>query len=160
GAMVLSEMSQRRTDEKLMFLDGTKFDSRRNPRAGLARYAFRPQAAHFKRAVVNRVWQQFLGRGLVEPVDMIHEANPGSHPQLLAKLADDFAANGFNFDRLIASIMHSEAYLRSARWTGPADGRPPDDMFALARLRPLTGAQMAWSVAVATGYTKDIAAAA
>jgi hypothetical protein len=73
----------------------------------------------------------------------------------LARLADDFAGNGFNFDRLVASIMHSEAYLRSARWTGPADQRPPKELFAVAELRPLSGPQMAWSIAVATGYTAD-----
>jgi Protein of unknown function (DUF1549)/Protein of unknown function (DUF1553) len=159
-ALTLSEMPQRRDGEKLMFLDGKKFDPSPNPRAELARHAFRPQAVHFKRAVVNRVWQQFIGRGLVEPVDMIHEANPGSHPQLLSFLADDFSASGFNFDRLIASIMHSDVYLRSARWTGPAERRPADELFAVARMRPLSGAQMAWTVAVATGYAKDIVTAA
>ena len=139
-----------------MFLDGTKFEIGSRPRAQLARHALTPKAPHFKRAVVNRVWKQFLGRGLVEPVDMIHDGNPGSHPQLLALLADDFATNKFNFDRLIASIMHSEAYLRSARWTGPAEQRPAPELFAVAELRPLSGPQMAWSVAVSTRFDRDI----
>jgi Protein of unknown function (DUF1549)/Protein of unknown function (DUF1553) len=141
-----------------MFLDGTKFEPSNRSRAKLARHALTAKATHFKRAVVNRVWSQFLGRGLVEPVDMIHEGNPGSHPQLLTLLADDFAANRFNFDRLIASIMHSEAYLRSARWTGPADKRPAPELFAVASLRPLSGPQFAWSVVMATRYDREIVA--
>jgi Protein of unknown function (DUF1553)/Protein of unknown function (DUF1549) len=154
GGLLLTELPFRRTDIRPMFLDGKKFDLDSTPRTALAAHAFRPDAKHFKRAVVNRVWKQFMGRGLVEPVDMIHDDNPPSHPQLFAKLADDFAANQFNFDRLIASIMHSEAYLRSARWTGQADQRPAADLFAVAALRPLSGAQMAWSVAIATDYVR------
>jgi Protein of unknown function (DUF1549)/Protein of unknown function (DUF1553) len=141
-----------------MFLDGKTFDPADKPRARLARHALGPDATHFKRAVVNRVWKELLGRGLVEPVDMIHDRNPASHPALFDKLANDFAANGYNFDRLIASIMHSEAYQRSARWTGPADRRPASGLFAVAELRPLTGPQTAWALAAATGYSSEVVA--
>jgi Protein of unknown function (DUF1549)/Protein of unknown function (DUF1553) len=138
------------------FLDGTPLTGPGGPRARLAAYALRPDVPHFKRAAVNRVWRQLLGRGLVEPVDMIHAGNPASHPELFAFLADDFAAHGYNFDRLLASILHSDAYLRSARWPGPADQRPAPELFAVAELRPLSGAQMAWALTVATGYVNDL----
>jgi len=138
------------------FLDGTPLTGPGSPRARLAAYALRPDVPHFKRAAVNRVWKQLLGRGLVEPVDMIHAGNPASHPELFAFLADDFAAHGYNFDRLLASILHSDAYLRSARWPGPADQRPAPDLFAVAELRPLSGPQMAWALTVATGYVNDL----
>jgi Protein of unknown function (DUF1549)/Protein of unknown function (DUF1553) len=154
SALKLTEKPFRLTDTRPMFLDGKKFALSNSPRTELAAYAFRPEARHFKQAVVNRVWKQFMGRGLVEPVDMIHDENPASHPMLFTKLADDFAGNQFNFDRLISSIMHSEAYLRSSRWTVQANSRPAAELFAVAPLRPLSGAQMAWSVAVATGYVR------
>lgn len=141
---------------KPMFLDGKKFEATESPRAALANYVTRPEATHLKRAIVNRVWKQLMGRGLVEPVDMIHDDNPASHPGLFTKLADDFGANEFNFDRLISSIMHSEAYLRSARWTGPVEQRPADSTFALAPIRPLSGDQVAWSIAVSTNYIQRI----
>lgn len=142
----------------LMFLDGKKFDTTDKPLAMLANYAIRPETTLFKRSIVNRVWKQLMGRGLVEPVDMIHDGNPASHPKLFDALANDFADNQFNFDRLVSSIMHSEAYLRSARWTGPSDQRPAEATFAVAALRPLSGPQMAWSVAVATGHIDSILA--
>ena len=145
-----------KTQTQAMFLDGKKFDLADSPRAKLANYVSRPDATHLKYAVVNRVWKQLMGRGLVEPVDMIHDENPSSHPKLFRYLADDFAANEFNFDRLISSIMHSEAYLRSARWTGPADQRPAYSTYAIARLRPLSGHQVAWSIAVSTEYMQRI----
>lgn len=128
------------------FLDGTRLDGKERYQTQLVAHVLRPEVPHFKRAVVNRVWRQFLGRGLVEPVDMIHLGNPPSHPELFEFLADDFAAHEYNFDRLLSSILHSEAYLRSARWTGPADRRPAAELFAVAELRPLSGAQAAWGV--------------
>ncbi len=39
------------------------------------------------RAVANRVWAQFLGRGLVHPVDDLGEKSDASHPELLKALA-------------------------------------------------------------------------
>jgi hypothetical protein len=152
----LDEEFNSKSTVRPLFLDGKRFDAKDRPRSKLADYVVRPEAVHFKRAVVNRVWKQLMGRGLVEPVDMIHDGNPASHPKLFDALADDFAANQFNFDRLVSSMMHSEAYLRSARWTGPADERAADSLFAVAQLRPLTGHQMAWSIAVTTGYTRNI----
>src|SRR5262249_18304802 len=116
GQYELRDKTAEKGATRPMFLDGTRFNADR-PRMHLAEHALRPEPAHFKRAVVNRVWKQLMGRGLVEPVDMIHDGNPGQYPHLFATLADDFARNQFNFDRLIATIMHSDAYLRSARWT-------------------------------------------
>jgi hypothetical protein len=101
--------------------------------------------------MVNRIWKQLLGRGLVEPVDQIHEGNEISHPELLKRLAEDFAGNGFDLKRLIAVIMHSDAYRRSSQWQG--EERPSDSLFAAAILRPLRPEQLVHSIALATGYT-------
>jgi hypothetical protein len=98
-----------------------------------------------------------MGRGLVEPVDQMHEANPASHPELVSRLADDFAAGGFDLRRLMAGILHSETYLRSTRWTGN-DKRPGDSSYATAILKPLTADQLAVSVGVATGHFDQMAA--
>ncbi|HJZ89368.1 MAG TPA: DUF1549 domain-containing protein [Gemmataceae bacterium] len=152
----LIETTVRKGATRPMFLDGTTFNPGDRPRTRLAQHALRPEAVHFKQAVVNRVWKELLGRGLVEPVDMIHDGNPASHPALFERLADDFAANGFNFDRLLASIMNSDTYLRSDRWPGPGDRRPAPELFAVAELRPLSGPQTAWAAAVATGYHREI----
>jgi hypothetical protein len=140
------------------FLDGTRLDGKEPLRTQLVRHALRPEAPHFKRAIVNRVWKQLLGRGLVEPVDMIHPGNTPSHPVLFAFLAEDFADNGFDLDRLVSSVMHSEAYLRSARWTGPADARPAPELLAVAELRPLSGPQTAWAVTTGLGTTEAMKA--
>jgi hypothetical protein len=128
-------------------LPDTPYFSRRK---ALADYAIGPNNPYFKRALVNRVWKQLIGRGLVEPVDQMHVANPASHPMLLERLADDFAASGFDLRRLLRTILQSDAYQRSSRWTGGGQ-RPADKDFAVAILRPLTPDQLALSIAQASG---------
>ena len=70
---------------------------------------------YFARAFVNRLWRKLLGRGLVEPVDDLREANPGTHPELLALLGEQFRANGFDIHYLIRAVTLSETYQRTSR---------------------------------------------
>lgn len=124
-------------------------------RQKLVEHALKSESPYFKRSLVNRVWKQLLGRGLVEPVDQIHSANPASHPALMEALADDLVSHGFNLRRLMASILRSETYLRDSRLVSAK--RPADELYAAAILKPLTGEQIAWSLAVATGYSDQLA---
>lgn len=144
---------------RLMFLDNQVFDAaaaRGSRRQLLAEHAFTRDNPFFKKAIVNRVWKQLMGRGLVEPVDQMHSANPPSHPQLLDLLAEDLAANGFHLRRLIAGILHSAAYHRSSRWTGPGDP-PPASTYAVANLRPLSPEQLGLSLLQITGHADNVA---
>lgn len=70
---------------------------------------------YFARAFVNRLWRSLLGRGLVEPVDDLRDANPGTHPELLALLGEQFRANGFDIHYLIRALTLSETYQRTSR---------------------------------------------
>jgi hypothetical protein len=120
-------------------------------REALVRTALDAKSPFFKRAIVNRVWRQLLGRALVEPVDMMHEDNPATHPELLDLLANDFAEHGYDLRRLIAVIMQTQVYSRSSRWPGNGD-LPPETLYAVATLKPLDADQLAFSLPLATGY--------
>jgi hypothetical protein len=63
---------------------------------------------------VNRVWANFMGRGLVESVDDVRATNPASNEELFAALSDDFVKSGYDVKRLIRTIMNSEVYQLSA----------------------------------------------
>jgi hypothetical protein len=83
-------------------------------RAHLAEWLTAPENPYFARAIINRVWRNFMGRGLVEAEDDLRLTNPPSNAELLDALARDFTANGFDVKRLIRQIMTSAAYARSA----------------------------------------------
>ncbi|MFM8536593.1 MAG: DUF1549 domain-containing protein [Planctomycetaceae bacterium] len=67
----------------------------------------------FARVEVNRIWAQVFGRGLVEPIDDFRESNPAANVALLAALARDFVAHGFDRRHAIRTILRSNTYQAS-----------------------------------------------
>jgi hypothetical protein len=86
----------------------------RDPRAALADWVCRPDNPFFARAVVNRVWGDLMGRGIVHPVDDFRVSNPPSNEALLDALAKDFVAHHYDLKHLIATIMRSHVYQLSS----------------------------------------------
>ena len=73
-----------------------------------------PDNKFFARAQVNRIWFHLMGRGLVDPIDDFRATNPASHPELLDRLAQDFAAHHFDMKYMIKLIACSNSYQRSS----------------------------------------------
>jgi hypothetical protein len=125
-------------------------------RAQLVELALRPaQRDFFARSIVNRLWYRLFGYGLVMPVDQMHSENPPSHPELLAYLARDLVEHRYDLRRLIRGLVLSRAYSRSSRWEqGEA---PAPQLFAVARVRPLTPMQLAVSLRLASTNPDSLA---
>jgi hypothetical protein len=118
-------------------------------RAALVDLALQPgQRDFFARAIVNRVWYRLFGQGLVMPLDQMHSENPPSHPELLQWLADDLVEHHYDLRYLVRGLVLSKAYSRSSRWDG--DSAPKANLFAVARVRPLTPMQLASALRLAT----------
>jgi hypothetical protein len=114
-----------------------------NLRARLAELALGEEnRERFARSIVNRLWHRFYGHGLVMRLDQMHANNASSHPELLAWLSRDFIAHDYDLSRLIRGLVSSKAYVRGSRWEGQEP--PVPELFAVARLRPLT--PMQWGV--------------
>src|SRR5690606_36367680 len=76
----------------------------------LANWITSPDNPYFAKALVNRIWKEMMGRGLVEPVDDLRATNPATHPELLERLASDFVNHGFDARYLITQFATSDAY--------------------------------------------------
>ena len=85
-----------------------------DPRSTLADWMLTPENPYFAKAMANRVWGQFFGRGIVQPVDDFRASNPPSNPEMLEALADDFAAHKFDLKHLMRRIMQSRLYQLSS----------------------------------------------
>lgn len=109
-------------------LDGRPLDPNDpgDRREHLARWLTAPENPYFARALANRVWANYMGRGLVEMVDDLRATNPASNELLLSALAADFVKHKYDVKHLIRTIMLSAAYQRSA---APAAGNEQDDRF-------------------------------
>jgi hypothetical protein len=71
--------------------------------------------------MANRLWAQFFGRGIVNPVDDMHDGNVPSHPELLQELAGQFAISGFDLKYLVRAICNSHAYQRTSKQSDKDD---------------------------------------
>jgi hypothetical protein len=118
-------------------------------REQLAKWLTGPENPYFARALVNRVWRNFMGRGLVEAEDDLRLTNPPSNEALFAALTADFVKHGFDVKHLIRTIMGSAAYGRSSR---PAAGSPPDQKYYSAYIpRRLSAEVLLDSISQVTG---------
>ena len=79
----------------------------------LADWLTSPENKQFSRTIVNRVWANFMGRGLVDPVDDLRSTNPPSNAPLMDALVNDFVKNGYDIKHLASTIMNSATYQRS-----------------------------------------------
>ncbi len=97
-------------------LDGEplRMDDPGDRREPLAEWLTDPGNPYFTRAIANRVWANFFGLGLVEPVDDMRATNPASNEPLLAALADATIEAGYDLKSLMRLIMLAETYARSA----------------------------------------------
>ncbi|HTU90005.1 MAG TPA: DUF1553 domain-containing protein, partial [Gemmataceae bacterium] len=116
----------------------------------LAKWMTSPKNPYFSRARVNRLWAQFFGRGLVNPVDDMHDGNQPSHPRLLADLSAQFAANGFDVKDFIRALCNSEAYQRTSKpIAGNRDAGP--ELFSHMAIKVLTPEQLYDSLTAVVG---------
>jgi hypothetical protein len=94
--------------------DSPKFSAEDDPRHALVDWMAKPDNPFFARALVNRLWGHFLGRGLYHEVDDQRDTNPPSNPELLDALAKDFIAHKFDVKHAIRTIITSRVYQLSS----------------------------------------------
>jgi hypothetical protein len=89
-------------------------------RLDLARWLVSPDNPLTARVIVNRVWQQYFGRGLVATEnDFGLLGERPTHPALLDWLATEFMANGWSMKELHRLIVTSQTYQQSSRLPAP-----------------------------------------
>jgi hypothetical protein len=96
-----------------------------------------PSNPYFARAAVNRWWHHFFARGLVHPVDDLHDGNEPSHPELMKLLTEDFTRSHHDLKHLIRCICNSKTYQRTSRPV-PGNDKVIEPQFSRMPLKVLT----------------------
>jgi hypothetical protein len=89
-------------------------ETNEDPREKLVEWMVAPANPFFARAVANRYWAHFFGRGLVDPLDDMRVTNPPSNAELLDALAKDFVDHKHSLKHLVRTICNSRTYQLSA----------------------------------------------
>ena len=120
-----------------------------DPRRALADWMLDPANPFFARAIANRIWAQFFGKGIVDPVDDFRLSNPASNPALLDALAKELVRAKYDLKALMRIILTSHLYQLSSEpnETNTADTRN----FSRFYRRRLAAEMMADAVCDITG---------
>jgi hypothetical protein len=122
-------------------------------REQLAALITAPHNARFARVLVNRLWERYLGRGLVaDPDDW--ESETASHPELLDWLARELVSHDYSLEHVARLILTSHTYGRGPL---PADhASVPASLFAGRQPRRMSAEQLLDSLSVASGKPFDV----
>ncbi len=124
-----------------------------DPRTALADWMTDPKNPFFAKAIANRVWAGFFGKGIVDPVDDFRLSNPPSNPALLDALAEELVKEKYNLKALMRTIMRSHLYQLSS--TPNEHNRADQRNFSRSYRRRLPAEVLADAVADITGVPND-----
>jgi mono/diheme cytochrome c family protein len=117
-----------------------------DPRDRLAALVTAPENQRFAQVMVNRVWEQLMGRGIVESVGDWEKTAP-SHPELLEWLGHELVRKEYNLKAIARLILGSHAYQRAVDPLLAA----PSPLFVSPAPRRLSAEQIVDSLFAATG---------
>ena len=123
-----------------------------DPREVVVAWLRAPDNPFFAKAIVNRVWAHYFGRGIIDPPDHLSPLNPPSHPELLDALAKGFIENKYDLKWLHRTILASRTYQQTAATN--ATNRTDTTNYASAYLRRLPAEVLVDAVNHATGGTE------
>lgn len=97
-------------------LDGPPLDENAaDLRVEFAAWLTQADNKYFARNFTNRVWDHYFGRGLVEPLDGHSASDQTPHAPLLDELTAQFAASGYDIQKLERMILNSRVWQLSSR---------------------------------------------
>lgn len=118
-------------------------------RLHFARWLVEPGNPLTARVIVNRVWQQYFGRGLVATEnDFGSQGSPPSHPELLDWLATEFLREGWSLKRLHRLIVLSHTYRQSSVETPALREADPNNVWLARQSRLRLDAEIVRDVAL------------
>jgi hypothetical protein len=125
-----------------------------DPRGIVMAWMRRPDNPFFAKAIVNRVWAHYFGRGIVDPPDHLSPLNPPTHPELLDELCREFVKNKYDLRWLHRAILNSRTYQQSSEAT--AENRTDRSNYAYFYLRRLPAEVLVDALNQATGVGEDM----
>jgi hypothetical protein len=100
-----------------------------------------PGTGRFTKVIVNRLWREAMGRGLVEPADEFMDDTVAANPKLMDYLEEQMIELGYDMKAFLRMIYNTEVYQREATRTEIALG---DDYHFTGPLMKRMSAEQVW----------------
>jgi len=125
-----------------------------DPRPALAAWLTSSDNEIFSKNLANRIWAQFFGRGVVDPIDDMRVSNPPVNAPLMDALAARLVELKFDLRGFVRDICHSRVYQLSVQPTPSNAG--DTRQFSHAHLRRLRADVLLDSVVAVTGVPRTL----
>jgi hypothetical protein len=102
----------------------------------LAQWMTDTDNAFFAKAMVNRLWAHYFGRGLIEPIDDIRVTNPATNEPLMGALVSHLREVDYDLKAFTATLVSSQTYQLSSATIPENDGDVQHFSHALAKALP------------------------
>jgi Protein of unknown function (DUF1553)/Protein of unknown function (DUF1549) len=115
----------------------------------LAKWMTAPENPFFARAIANRLWSHYFGRGLVEPVDDMRATNPATIEPLLDELAKHLRDKKYDLKAFTRTLLNSRLYQLGSQPKTP--GAADEKNFSQATPRAMPAEVLLDAISQATG---------
>jgi hypothetical protein len=155
-ASVTSPIGTQRSTKYRLLGDSkeTTLQPGQDPRAVVVAWMRRPDNPYFAKAIVNRVWAHYFGRGIVDPPDHLSAFNPPTHPELMTELTQEFIKHGYDLKWLHRTILSSRTYQQES--TAPPASAADRANYAAFYYRRLPAEVLLDALNQATGTSEDM----
>ena len=137
-----------------IFLNGA---TPRPTRLQLARWIVSRENPLTARVAVNRMWQEFFGRGLVlTSEDFGTQGDRPSHPELLDWLASEFMDRGWSMKSIQKTIVMSATYRQSSKVRPELESRDPENVLLARQSRLRLPAELVRDEALSAAGLLDL----
>ena len=124
-------------------------------RENLAAILTDPRDDRFAQVIVNRLWRQFLGFGIIDPVDDWSTA-VASHPDLLKWLAHELITHDYDLKHVARLVLNSHAYQRIPQPSAMRQVSSSERLFDSPARRRMTAEQLMDSLFAVTALPMDV----
>jgi hypothetical protein len=114
-----------------------------------------PRNERFAEVIVNRLWKEFIGIGIVEPVDDWESAAP-SHRDLLKWLGHELVTHNYDARHIARLILYSHLYQSTPTVASSKAGKSSERLFEGPARRRLTAEQLVDSLYQVAGKSFDV----
>lgn len=115
GQIVIPDSNGQKEKARFLLGETPALSQSKSPRAVFLDWLTAKENKYFARGFANKMWANFFGKGIVEPLDDMRDLTKATHPEVLELLASEFATSGYDVKHLIRCIVSSQSYQRTSK---------------------------------------------
>jgi hypothetical protein len=123
-------------------------------RPTLATWVTSSQNKYFAPNAVNRLWAHLFARGLVHPIEEMHDGNKPSHPAVMKMLSAAVVKHGYDLKFALRAMCNTKAYQRSSRPL-PENAEADEKLFARMPVKVVGAHELLASLVTVTGVRES-----